>query len=55
VGPDIDYVKVLFTKTGDRVVLAKERLSVIKEEHEILGELKAKTLSLLSMSKCSLT
>ncbi len=44
VGPDIDYVKVLFTKTGDRVVLAKERLSVIKEEHEIIGELKGKDL-----------
>jgi isoleucyl-tRNA synthetase len=44
VGPEVDYVKVIFTKTGDRVVLAKERLSVIKEDHEVIGELKGKEL-----------
>lgn len=44
VGPGIDYVKVILTKTGDKVVLAKERLSVIREDHEVLGELKGKEL-----------
>jgi isoleucyl-tRNA synthetase len=38
VGPDIDYVKI---KTeGVYIILAKARLSVIREEYEIISELK---------------
>lgn len=43
VGSDIDYVKV---KSGERkIILAKERLSVIDKEYEILQEMKGSTLS----------
>jgi isoleucyl-tRNA synthetase len=42
VGPDIDYVKV---KTEDTyVILAKERLSVLREEYEIITEYKGSEL-----------
>ncbi len=42
VGADIDYVKI---KTGDKkLILAKERLSVIKDDYEILAEYKGKDL-----------
>jgi len=42
VGEDIDYVKI---KTDDKkIILAKERLSVIKGEYEILEEVKGSNL-----------
>jgi isoleucyl-tRNA synthetase len=42
VGPDIDYVKI---KLGDDyVILAKERLSVISQEYQIVEEFKGKSL-----------
>jgi isoleucyl-tRNA synthetase len=42
VGPDVTYVKI---KTGDRkIILAKDRLSVINDEYEILEELKGNDL-----------
>ncbi len=42
VGSDIDYVKV---KTGDKkLILAKERLTVLKDDYEILEEYKGKDL-----------
>ena len=42
VGPDIDYVKI---KTDDAyLILAKERLEVIRNEYEILAEYKGKDL-----------
>lgn len=44
VGPEIDYVKIRFTKTDDKLILAKDRLSVISQEYEVLGELKGKEL-----------
>lgn len=44
VGPEITYVKLQFKDTGEKIILAKDRLSVIKEEYEILGELKGKEL-----------
>ncbi len=41
VGPDVDYVKI---KTNDKkIILAKERLSVIDGEYEILDEMKGQT------------
>ncbi|HEY3251825.1 MAG TPA: isoleucine--tRNA ligase [Ignavibacteria bacterium] len=44
VGPDVTYVKIQFKKTGDKVILAKDRLSVITQEYEILGEVKGREL-----------
>lgn len=42
VGPDIDYVKI---KLGDDyVILAKDRLSVITQEYEVVAEMKGKEL-----------
>ncbi|MBI2627574.1 class I tRNA ligase family protein [Candidatus Nomurabacteria bacterium] len=42
VGKDIDYVKV---KTGNEIyILAKERLSILTEAYEIVGEIKGKDL-----------
>ncbi len=42
VGPDIDYVKI---KHNDKnIILARERLSVIEGEYEILDEFKGSTL-----------
>ncbi|MBI9071629.1 MAG: isoleucine--tRNA ligase [Melioribacteraceae bacterium] len=43
VGPDIDYVKI---KTDDRyLILAKQRLSVIKNDYEIVSEMKGSDLA----------
>lgn len=43
VGPDIDYVKI---KTDDAfIILAKERLEVIRNEYEIISEYKGKDLT----------
>ncbi len=43
VGPEIDYVKIDVEGHG-ALYLAKERLSVIKEEYKVLAELKGKEL-----------
>lgn len=43
VGPEIDYVKIKLEKHGV-LYLAKARLSVIKEEYELLAELKGTDL-----------
>jgi len=43
VGSDIDYVKI--KSEGKVIILAKERLSVIDEDYEILEELKGKDLA----------
>ncbi len=42
VGEDIDYVKI--ETDGKKIILAKERLSVIREEYTILEEYKGKDL-----------
>ncbi|HJY63093.1 MAG TPA: isoleucine--tRNA ligase, partial [Ignavibacteria bacterium] len=44
VGADVDYVKIQFKQTGDKVILAKDRLSVITQEYNILDEVKGKEL-----------
>jgi isoleucyl-tRNA synthetase len=42
VGPEVSYLKI---KSGDRkIILAKERLSVIEKEYEIIEEIKGKDL-----------
>ncbi len=43
VGENIDYVKIKVVG-GDNLILAKERLSVISEEHEVLEEFKGSEL-----------
>ena len=44
VGPKITYVKIKFKDTGDQIILAKDRLSVITQEYEVLGEVKGSEL-----------
>ena len=44
VGPKITYVKIKFNDTDDHLILAKDRLSVIIENYEILGEIKGSEL-----------
>ncbi len=44
VGADITYSKIQFKKTSEILVLAKERLSVIKEEYDLVGEVKGSEL-----------
>jgi isoleucyl-tRNA synthetase len=44
VGPDIIYSKIQFKKTGEILILAKERLPVIKEEYDIFDEVKGSKL-----------
>lgn len=44
VGSEINYVKLQIKNTGEKIILAKERLSVIKEEYYIQGEIKGKDL-----------
>lgn len=44
VGPKITYVKIQFKDTGEKIILAKDRLAVIKEEYEIFGEVQGSEL-----------
>jgi len=44
VGPKITYVKIQFKDTGEKIILAKDRLAIIKEEYEILGEVQGSEL-----------
>ena len=44
VGGNITYVKLRFKDTGEQIILAKDRLAVIKEEYELLGEVKGSEL-----------
>lgn len=44
VGPKITYAKIQFKDTGEKIILAKERLAVIKEEYEVLGEAEGSSL-----------
>ena len=44
VGSNITYVKIQFKDTAEKIILAKERLAVIKEDYEILGEVKGSEL-----------
>jgi len=44
VGGNITYVKLRIKDTGEQIILAKDRLAVIKEEYELLGEIKGSEL-----------
>jgi isoleucyl-tRNA synthetase len=44
VGPDITYVKLQFSDTGEKIILAKDRLSVITQHYDLLGEIKGSDL-----------
>ncbi|MCC7159276.1 MAG: isoleucine--tRNA ligase, partial [Ignavibacteria bacterium] len=44
VGPKITYVKIQFKETGEKLILAKDRLVVIREEYETLGEVQGSEL-----------
>ncbi len=43
VGPEIDYVKIKLSD-GDKLILAKEKLDLIKGDYEVLEEIKGKDL-----------
>lgn len=43
-GPDINYVKIKIKDTDEELILAKDRIEVIKEDYEILQELKGSEL-----------
>ena len=45
VGADIEYVRVKITTTGETFVLAKELLSALKDEYEIVKEAKGSELA----------
>jgi isoleucyl-tRNA synthetase len=47
VHPNIDYTKIRFKDTGDKIILAQERLTVIKEDYEILGHIKGRKLEFI--------
>lgn len=44
VGANITYAKIQFRETGEKLILAKDRLSVIREEYETLGEVQGSEL-----------
>ncbi|MCX7878301.1 MAG: class I tRNA ligase family protein, partial [Ignavibacteria bacterium] len=44
VGPEVTYIKVKLLTHEESLILAKERLSILNSEYEILGELKGKEL-----------
>jgi isoleucyl-tRNA synthetase len=44
VGPNITYAKIRFKDTGEKIIFAKDRIEIIKEEYELLGEISGKEL-----------
>lgn len=44
VGPDVDYVKIKVMSSGENFILAKSRLSVIKEDYAIIEEFKGEKI-----------
>jgi isoleucyl-tRNA synthetase len=48
VNPEVDYVKIKVMPSGEQYILAKSRLSVIKEDHAVLEEVKGSSLLGLS-------
>jgi len=43
VGKDIDYVRVKL-ENGEKLILSKDRINVLKDKHKIIGELKGRDL-----------
>lgn len=48
VGPGITYAKIKFKDTGEKIILAKDRLEIVKEEYELLGDVTGKELENIS-------
>jgi isoleucyl-tRNA synthetase len=44
VGPNITYSKIMFNDTNEKIILAKDRLPIIKENYTVLGEIKGSDL-----------
>ena len=52
VNPEIDYVKVQFKETKEKVVLGKDALKVLKGEYEVVEEFKGEKLVGLTYETC---
>lgn len=52
VNPEIDYVKVNLTSTGENLVLGKDALKVVKEDYKVLEEFKGDKLVGLTYETC---
>ncbi|MBQ3214198.1 MAG: isoleucine--tRNA ligase [Clostridia bacterium] len=52
VNPEIKYVKVLLKSTNEKLVLGKDALKVVKEEHEVLEEFDGSKLVGLTYETC---
>ena len=52
VNPEIKYVKVLLKESGEKLVLGKDALKVVKEENEVLEEFDGSKLVGLSYETC---
>jgi len=52
VNPEIEYVKVVLKGSGEKLVLGKEALKVVKEDYEILEEFMGDKLVELSYETC---
>jgi len=52
VNPEFEYVKVLLKKTGEKLVLCKSNLKVLKEEYEILDTFSGDKLVGLTYETC---
>lgn len=52
VNPEIEYVKVQLASTGEKLVLGKDALKVVKEEHTVLEEFMGDKLLGLTYETC---
>lgn len=52
VNPNLDYVKIVLTNSGERLVLGKDALKVVKEDYKILDTFKGEKLVGLHYETC---
>ena len=52
VNPDLDYVKIILTNSGERLVLGKDALKVVREDYKILDTFKGEKLVGLHYETC---
>ncbi len=52
VNPEFEYVKILLKNSGEKLVLCKSNLKVVKEDYEILNTFKGDTLVGLTYETC---
>ncbi len=52
VNPEIDYCKIIIKSSGEKLVLGKDALKIIKEEYQVLEEFKGEKLLDLTYETC---